>query len=35
MKITELESKLKTNADTLKASMKFPDNTIEYLKERE
>lgn len=35
MKITELESRLKTNADTLKMSIKLPGNMIEYLKERE
>ena len=34
MKITELESRLKANADTLKTSIQLPDNTIADLKER-
>ena len=35
MKITELESRLKENADTLKKFIQLPDITMEDLKERE
>lgn len=35
MKMTELESRLKTHADTLKTSIQLPENMIEHLKEGE
>lgn len=35
MKITELESRIRDNADVLKESIRFPGNIIEDLKERE
>lgn len=35
MKFTELENRLKANADTLKESIQLPDIKIEHLKERE